>query len=1302
MAEIENPANYQAETKSPVSVQEFSQKVKEKYPAYKNFDDAVLTSKFIERYPVYKEQVDFNKDKELGPFTADDILKSPQAKYNYDRWRKESSPAVDATEEELNESKGGFWETYAGDALQRGAKGSVNAARGLMSLTTMPQKIIANQIYKDVDNPESRRALTDSFVNIMTGGKASSLESGKELSEDLAEKSDRYDGQNFIDFAKKGEYGNMVGDVFLTATESLPQSLMAAFTGGAGLATIGATTTGLKYDEISDRTDINEFQKVVNATLSGTIEALSEKLGSVPIGKYLKDLYGKAGKEVAEEAVKKSLGGWMKKTMKQYGLFLAPVEEGIEEIVATIGENITDNVTGIESKPITEGAFESFVYGMGGGAQFSTMAVPGEINRKIKQRRAKKEVSKKPLDKDGNITTATVDGVKVFVKNSEDLGKEGKKIFIQDDQGNSQIVSQEKIQDPLTHTTEEAVDNIVSAKEQEDAVKQEQYNIQKDAAQRGIEEGKTVNTPHGKRTVHSVNDNGTITVQKENGEFEDVNADEVEAYKTQEQKDAEKQEEEVRKQLLEGIEEGAEISEDVTETLRDKREVRLIDFSNGQSKLITPEGEQIFNTIEERNAGITKLAESQVEEAAVEEVNVDELNPEERFNHFLNENEEVATVLLTDDIEAMSVEAQELRNKPFGTKQERAQNILEAQKIEAEAARLQEVMQRPAKQRMVNEAEQIVNEYEQEKIESPANNLEEWQQELLTHKVNPESFNQFGDRNSVTHGLRKAWLNPKNKAQDNANDIDILTKEFSETAGREVTPQEVVDFILQYQDKKVPESTPRMEALESKYNEVTERKIDQHDALKEELGIQPEITVEEEDAITEEIVKTPQEEIDEVFGKKEDEEGDAKFKAQEQLSNNDQITDAAPVKEEKESFFNITEQASKDLDKRPNAKSALEKISQELQIEAEIVNSAEMPEDVKQEEKKRLAKGKQAVGFFHPKTNKIYIVSDRINQETVADAKKTYIHEAVVHKGLSNLFKDGKQEIIGKQFAKFEELMSEVYESLTPTQRLSIAKTYFPNTYDQYFDSKGKQTKEISGDMKAYIGEEFLAELSELEQIPTKFQSFIDRLTYLIRKTFGLTNGQFTQSDLLNIIREQRGRMSKTKQDAKEVRIDEGQVQEGRTIGQEGQTESGQNLQQPEKTGTKTSEKEVAKFRTSEGDNFEQWKGGNRYVEDYEVSDVKTGEPIVARAYHGTTHPFYEFKGGEKGNIEGHLGKTNYFTSEYQDASQNYGEEGADLTSRIEQRKEQLEDEIGEWTDEEIKDLSEKFNLEYTEDEGLS
>lgn len=85
-------------------------------------------------------------------------------------------------------------------------------------------------------------------------------------------------------------------------------------------------------------------------------------------------------------------------------------------------------------------------------------------------------------------------------------------------------------------------------------------------------------------------------------------------------------------------------------------------------------------------------------------------------------------------------------------------------------------------------------------------------------------------------------------------------------------------------------------------------------------------------------------------------------------------------------------------------------------------------------------------------------------------------------------------------------------------------------------------------------------------------------------------------------------------------------------------------------------------------ENFKKWFGDSKVVDE-------NGEPLVV--YHGTTHVFNEFDRKKLGNTEGHYGKVFYFTDSEIDVNENYASiEGADLTGRIEQRAEQIQQEI--------------------------
>lgn len=90
---------------------------------------------------------------------------------------------------------------------------------------------------------------------------------------------------------------------------------------------------------------------------------------------------------------------------------------------------------------------------------------------------------------------------------------------------------------------------------------------------------------------------------------------------------------------------------------------------------------------------------------------------------------------------------------------------------------------------------------------------------------------------------------------------------------------------------------------------------------------------------------------------------------------------------------------------------------------------------------------------------------------------------------------------------------------------------------------------------------------------------------------------------------------------------------------------------------------------------FQRWLGDARLVLEPELHDFQPGEAVVVLAYHGTTHELDTVEAGV-GNPENFLGRAFYATSSEQDALDNYAGIGPDLTARIQQRVDQLEQEM--------------------------
>lgn len=51
-----------------LSVQEFAAQIKSKYPAYESYDDSVLVDAILQKFPMYKESVDYSPKKKKLQF----------------------------------------------------------------------------------------------------------------------------------------------------------------------------------------------------------------------------------------------------------------------------------------------------------------------------------------------------------------------------------------------------------------------------------------------------------------------------------------------------------------------------------------------------------------------------------------------------------------------------------------------------------------------------------------------------------------------------------------------------------------------------------------------------------------------------------------------------------------------------------------------------------------------------------------------------------------------------------------------------------------------------------------------------------------------------------------------------------------------------------------------------------------------------------------------------------------------------------------------------------------------------------
>lgn len=192
-----------------------------------------------------------------------------------------------------------------------------------------------------------------------------------ETSDRLSKEGTRYD-ERVVDYLKKGQIGKALGAEVYSITESLAPTLLAALGGPVGAGALGVMTGAETYDEVKDREDMQEAAKVIDGLSTGVFEALFEYLGTAEMTKMLKNAYARGTKEQVEEALKGTVGGLLSKAYKRFGVWLAPVHEGLSEGLTTLGQNATAKFTGEDpERKLNDNFIESVLIGMGMGGVFA-------------------------------------------------------------------------------------------------------------------------------------------------------------------------------------------------------------------------------------------------------------------------------------------------------------------------------------------------------------------------------------------------------------------------------------------------------------------------------------------------------------------------------------------------------------------------------------------------------------------------------------------------------------------------------------------------------------------------------------------------------------------------------------------------------------------------------------------------------------------------------------------------------------------------------------------------------------------
>lgn len=192
-------------------------------------------------------------------------------------------------------------------------------------------------------------------------------------------------------------------------------------------------------------------------------------------------------------------------------------------------------------------------------------------------------------------------------------------------------------------------------------------------------------------------------------------------------------------------------------------------------------------------------------------------------------------------------------------------------------------------------------------IQSLENDLEadpdsetNWESKFRTYKINPKSYERFGNKKTRTKGMNSGWMQIQNKNQglnesSGGQDLDLIAQELSTETGMDITPQMLVDYM---------DSNPNNKAPSEIKNRANPTKIDANKKFTELTGLKA--TKENVDKVAgKDPSANPNRDLELESSEKESSEQDAAKEKDRQLK---QYEDFDPAKD-------VSSDADKDSDK---------------------------------------------------------------------------------------------------------------------------------------------------------------------------------------------------------------------------------------------------------------------------------------------------------------------------------------------------------------------------------------------------
>ena len=373
-----------------LSVQDFASQIKAKYPEYNEYDDSVLVDAILEKYPVYKGQVDYTPKKKEA--TAGESLVGPSVSTEPTEVETPPNPFLGSLKEADSAFGRGMAKT---PLLSELLSGSNMVVGGILDYVNMAYDFARSSAMPGGFNGalfETITSLEDpNWIEQAADIFAENAEYIRDTRNSNAGITKEEAERGIIGLAQDGQYSKSAFLLATGATEAIPGIALAATT---GVGTIAVSAGGNKYREIENNPAYSPSEKILFATAAGVVEGLAEKMFGADLAAFRKIF----SKQASTEAYRQSFIQSVKASDIYKQMAKGGMEEGFEEALVNSFDQMVAGVK--EGKPFEINKLvDDFLVGMlaGGGTIVTANGMSARGSIKNEKARAKSAQQLKDL-----------------------------------------------------------------------------------------------------------------------------------------------------------------------------------------------------------------------------------------------------------------------------------------------------------------------------------------------------------------------------------------------------------------------------------------------------------------------------------------------------------------------------------------------------------------------------------------------------------------------------------------------------------------------------------------------------------------------------------------------------------------------------------------------------------------------------------------------------------------------------------------------------------------------------------------